>query len=59
MLNYGEALANLSDDKIICRLFDWNCKWLSQPNIAISEMASTLTLSLRRPTLVGPKYNHK
>ena len=42
MLNYGEALPNLSDDKIIRRLFDWNCEWLSRPNIAISEMASTL-----------------
>ena len=42
MLNYGEALANLSDDKIICRLFDWNCQWLSRLNIPISEMASTL-----------------
>lgn len=41
MFNYGEVLANLSDDNIICRLFDWNCKWLSRPNIAISEMAST------------------
>ena len=42
MLNYGEALSNLSDDKILCRLFDWNCEWLSRPNIAISEMASML-----------------
>lgn len=42
MLNYKEALANLSDDKIICRLHNWNCKWLSRPNIAISKMASTL-----------------
>lgn len=42
MLNYGEALSNLSDDKILCRLFDWKCEWLSRPNIAISEMASTL-----------------
>ena len=42
MLNYGEALANLSDDETIRRLFDWNCEWLSRPNIAISEMASTL-----------------
>lgn len=41
MFNYGEVLANLSDDNIICRLFDWNCKWLSRPNKAISEMAST------------------
>ena len=42
MLNYGEALSNLPDEKILCRLFDWNCEWLSRPNIAISEMASTL-----------------
>ena len=42
MLNYGEALSNLLDEKILCRLFDWNCEWLSRPNIAISEMASTL-----------------
>ena len=42
MLNYGEALANLSDDETICHVFDWNCEWLSRPNIAISEMASTL-----------------
>ena len=42
MLNYREALSNLSDDKILCRLFDWNCEWLSRPNFAISEMASTL-----------------
>ena len=41
-LNYGEAFANLSNDKILCRLHDWNCEWLSRPNIAISEMASTL-----------------
>ena len=42
MLNYGEALSNLSDDKILCRLFDWDCEWLSRPNIPISAMASTL-----------------
>ena len=42
MLNYEEALSNLPDEKILCRLFDWNCEWLSRPNIAISEMASTL-----------------
>ena len=42
MLNYGEALSNLPDEKILCRLFDWNCEWLSRPNIAILEMASTL-----------------
>ena len=42
MLNYGEALSNLPDEKILCGLFDWNCEWLSRPNIAISEMASML-----------------
>ena len=42
MLNYGEALANLSDEKIISRLHNWNCEWLSRPNIAMSKMASTL-----------------
>lgn len=42
MLNYGEALSNLPDEKILCRLFDWNCEWLSRPNIPISEMVSTL-----------------
>ena len=42
MLNYGEALANLPDDRILSRLFDWNCEWLARPNIAMSEMASTL-----------------
>jgi len=42
LLNYGEALRNLPDDKILWRLEDWNCEWLLRPNIAISEMASTL-----------------
>ena len=42
MLNNREALSNLPDNKILCRLYDWNCEWLSRPNIAISEMASTL-----------------
>jgi len=41
-LNYGRALENLPDDKILARLKDWNCEWLARPNIAISEMASTL-----------------
>jgi len=35
-------LENLPDDKILARLKDWNCEWLARPNIAISEMASTL-----------------
>ena len=42
LLNYGEALQNLPDEKILCRLKDWNCEWLSRPNIAITEMASTI-----------------
>lgn len=42
LLNYGEALQDLPDDKILERLKNWNCEWLSRPNIAMSEMASTL-----------------
>ena len=42
LLNYGEALQDLPDDKILARLKNWNCEWLSRPNIAMSEMASTL-----------------
>ena len=32
----------MPDEKILRRLKDWNCEWFSCPNIAISEMASTL-----------------
>ena len=42
MLNYGQTLENLNDDKILARLKYWNCEWLSCPNIVISEMVSTL-----------------
>lgn len=42
LLNYGEALEDLPDDKILARLKHWNCEWLSRPNVAMSEMASTL-----------------
>lgn len=42
LLNYGEALQDIPDDKILARLKSWNCEWLSRPNIAMSEMASTL-----------------
>ena len=42
LLNYGEALQDMPDDKILARLKDWNCEWLSRPNIAMSEMAATL-----------------
>ena len=42
LLNYGEALQDLPDDKILARLKNWNCEWLSRPNIAMSEMAATL-----------------
>lgn len=42
LLNYGEALRNLPDDKILCRLGDWNCEWLSRLKIAISKIASNL-----------------
>ena len=42
LLNYGMALENLPDDKVLARLKDWNCEWLSHPNIAMSEFASTI-----------------
>ena len=42
LLNYGEALQDLPDEKILARLKHWNCEWLSRPNIAMSEMAATL-----------------
>ena len=42
MLNYGAALQDLSDERILSRLKDFNCEWLSRPNIAISEMAQTI-----------------
>ena len=42
LLNYGEALQDLPDDKILARLKHWNCEWLSRPNIAMSEMPATL-----------------
>ena len=42
MLNYGAALQDLSNEKILSRLKDFNCEWLSRPNIAISEMAQTI-----------------
>lgn len=42
LLNYGMALENLPDDKVLARLKDWNCEWLSRPNIAMSEFASTI-----------------
>ena len=42
MPNYGAALQDLSHEKILSRLKDFNCAWLSRPNIAISEMAQTI-----------------
>lgn len=42
LLNYGEALQDMPDNKILACLKDWNCEWLSRPNIAMSEMAATL-----------------
>ena len=42
MLNYEAVLQDLSDEKILSRLKDFNCEWLSRPNFAISEMAQTI-----------------
>lgn len=35
-------MQNLSDDAVLNKLYDWNCEWLTRPNIAMSEMAATL-----------------
>ena len=48
LVNYGEALEDLPDDKILTWLKHWNCECLSQPNIAMSEMASTLKDNLEQ-----------
>lgn len=42
MLNYRAALQDLSNEKILSRLKDFNCEWLSRPNIAISKMAQSI-----------------
>ena len=42
----GGPLQNLSDDAVLNRLHDWNCEWLTRPNIAMSEMATTLKKNL-------------
>ena len=64
MLNYGEALQDVPDDKILARLKSWNCEWLSRPNIAMSEMAATLKDNLRhiikhRGTVFTPTFVDK
>ena len=37
-----ESVGEFTRHKILARLKDWNCEWLSRPNIAMLEMASTL-----------------
>ena len=46
LLNYGRALQNLSDDAVLNRIHHWNCEWLTRPNIAMSETATTLKKNL-------------
>ena len=41
-MNYGPALIDMFDENILSRLKDFNCEWLSRPNIAILEMAQTI-----------------
>ena len=41
-MNYGPALQDMSNENILSRLKEFNCEWLSRPNIAISEMAQTI-----------------
>ena len=64
LLNYGEALQDLPDDKIFARLKDWNCEWLSRPNIGMSEMAATLkdnwdNIPRHRGTVFTPSFVDK
>lgn len=64
LLNYGEALQDLPDDKILARLKDWNCEWLSRPNIGMSEMAATLkdnwdNIPRHRGTVFTPSFVDK
>lgn len=47
LLNYERALQNVSDDAVLNRIHHWNCEWLTRPNIAISEMATTLKKNLQ------------
>ena len=42
LLNYGRAIQDISEEAILSRLHDFNCEWLQQPNIALSEMAQAL-----------------
>ena len=35
-------MQNLSDDAVLNRIHHWNCEWLTRPNIAMSETATTL-----------------
>ena len=35
-------MQDVNDKAMLKRLHDFNCEWLQQPNIAISEMAQTL-----------------
>ena len=46
---------------MLSRLHDFNCEWLQQPNIALSEMAQTLRENFpllvgQTPSMLGPDF---
>ena len=42
LLNYGPVLQSPNEEAVFNRLHNWNCEWLSRPNIALSELAMTI-----------------
>lgn len=43
---YGKTHGILTSRKIVDKLFNWNCEWLTRPNYTISELADTLYSNL-------------
>jgi len=54
-------MQDVSEEKVLSRLHDFNCEWLQQPNIALSEMAQTLKenfplLVAQTPGVLDPDF---
>ncbi|KAL9977160.1 hypothetical protein ACROYT_G014538 [Oculina patagonica] len=47
LLSYGPAIQDITDEDVLKRLHDFNCEWMSRPNIAISEIVMTLKDNLK------------
>ena len=43
---YGKTHGLLTSREILDKLYHWNCKWLTRPNYAISELADTIYANL-------------